>query len=59
MGGDRFRHRLADEWRRLTPATLSSEASMNETFCESLRHGAATYFAPLRLLWWIFVRSWR
>ena len=58
MGNDSFRQRLADEWRRLTPAA-SSEASMSEALCESLRHGVALYFAPLRLLWWILVRSWR
>lgn len=59
MATSSFRQRLAEEWCRLTPTRLPQNASFPEALRHGLRQGAYGYFAPLRLLWWLLIRSWR
>lgn len=54
-----FVRRCREEWQRLNPTFVRSDASLSESFWGGCREGVYGFFAPLRLLWWLLVTCWR
>ena len=54
-----FKRRCRDEWRRLNPRFVQSDASLGEVFWSACRESGYVFFAPLRMLWWLLLNSWR
>ena len=54
-----FRIRCRDEWRRLNPKYIKADAGVLATVLAAGREAVPGYFAPLRFLGWLLVKSWR
>ena len=54
-----FMRRCRDEWQRLNPRFVRSDGSLAEVFWDACREGVYGFFAPLRLLWWLFMTAWK
>lgn len=54
-----FRERCRAEWNRLNPRSVGENDSPGRALLLAARDGGIGYFAPLRLIWWLLVRSWR
>lgn len=54
-----FKARYLAEWNRLNPRSVSASDIPVRAFLHAMQDGAVGYFAPLRLLAWFVLRSWR
>ena len=54
-----FRERCRAEWKRLNPRYVGEDDTPGRALLLAAREGGIGYFAPLRLIWWLQIRSWR
>lgn len=54
-----FIRRCREEWQRLNPTFVRSDASLRDVFFCACREGAYGFFAPLRFLWWLLLSAWK
>lgn len=59
MAQARFRERCWAEWKRLNPRYVVNNDTPWRAFIHGMHEGAIGYFAILRFVWWIVMRSWR
>ncbi len=59
MTAKRFMERCRAEWKRINPVYTTNNQSIGRTFLLACRETVPGYFAPLRFLWWMAVKSWR
>ena len=53
-----FRERCRAEWKRLNPRYVGEDDTPGRALMQAAREGVIGYFAPLRLIWWLLIRSW-
>jgi hypothetical protein len=54
-----FKDKWLTEWRRLNPKYARPDDNLRQVFGHAFQEGLPAYFAPLRMLWWLLLRSWR
>ena len=54
-----FSQRCQAEWQRLNPRYVKENDDVLTAVLAAFRETVPGYFAPLRFLWWLAVRSWR
>lgn len=54
-----FRERCRAEWQRLNSRYVGEDDTPERALVQAAREGILGYFAPLRLIWWLLIRSWQ
>lgn len=54
-----FKERSRAEWKRLNPSYVNPSQPVSQTVLSACMETVPGYFAPLRFIWWLVVRSWR
>ena len=54
-----FKERSRAEWKRINPTYVNPNQMIGQSFLSACQETLSGYFAPLRFIWWLVVRSWR